>query len=173
MQCKDESMSEHLFALPSDSIKVTSDDCYTPRWVFDAMGLEFDLDVAAPPGGPWHVPAKRYYTAEDDGLAQPWDGLVWCNPPYSGMTKWAHRFTRHDRIALMGIVLRTTKWLPLVMHAADAVSINTVEFDSPTGARMPRACVFVAFRGVGTEPAERLAAADPYGAVLYGRRAVA
>jgi hypothetical protein len=31
--------------------------------------------------------------------------------------------------------------------------------------------VFVAFRGVGTEPAERLAAADPYGAVLYGRRA--
>ena len=28
--------------------KMTSDDCYTPRWVFDAMGLEFDLDVAAP-----------------------------------------------------------------------------------------------------------------------------
>lgn len=31
--------------------------------------------------------------------------------------------------------------------------------------------ICVAFRGVGTEPAERLAAADRFGAVLYGRRA--
>jgi hypothetical protein len=55
------------------------------------------------------------------------------------------------------------------MDAAEAVSINTVEFVSPRGLMKPRACVFVAFRGVGTAPAERLAAADPYGAVLYGR----
>ena len=79
-----------LFPLPSDLIAVTSDDCYTPRWVFDAMALEFDLDVAAPPGGPWHVPCKRYYTAEEDGLAQPWEGLV-------GATRrtpaWPHGWT--------------------------------------------------------------------------------
>ena len=25
-----------------------NDECYTPQWVFDAMGLRFDLDVAAP-----------------------------------------------------------------------------------------------------------------------------
>lgn len=66
--------AEHLFTLPADAFQATSDDCYTPRWVFDAMGLDFDLDVAAPPGGPWHVPAKRYFTAEDDGLAQGWGG---------------------------------------------------------------------------------------------------
>ena len=29
----------------------TSDDYYTPREVFDLLGLTFDLDVAAPPGG--------------------------------------------------------------------------------------------------------------------------
>ena len=23
----------------------TSDDYYTPKWIFDAIGLEFDLDV--------------------------------------------------------------------------------------------------------------------------------
>ena len=34
-----------------------------------------------------------------------------------------------------------------------------------------RQSIFVAFRGVGVEPAERLAAASPYGAVLYGRQA--
>lgn len=66
--------------------QLTKDDYYTPKDVFDALGLEFDLDVSAPPGGvPW-VPAKRYYTLEDDGLTQPWFGRVWMNPPYSNVT---------------------------------------------------------------------------------------
>jgi len=165
-------VTEHLFSLPSDSFKVTSDDCYTPRWVFDAMGLEFDLDVAAPPGGPWHVPAKRWYTAEDDGLAQPWDGLVWCNPPYSSFSAWADRFAAHDRMALMGICLPEVRWFPVTFAAADAVALISCDFVRPDNRKVRlRQQVFVAFRGVGTEPAERLAAADPYGAVLYGRRA--
>lgn len=163
-------MSDHLFPLPSDTIAVTSDDCYTPRWVFDAMGLEFDLDVAAPPGGPWHVPAKRYYTAEDDGLTQPWDGLVWCNPPYSSFATWAGRFASHDRMALMGICLPEVRWFPIAFGAADALAFISCDFSRPNGTKVRlRQQVFVAFRGVGTEPAERLAAADPYGAVLYGR----
>jgi hypothetical protein len=161
-----------LFALPSDSIAVTSDDCYTPRWVFDAMGLEFDLDVAAPVGGPWHVPAKQYYTAEDDGLAQPWDGLVWCNPPYSNYRPWADRFARHDRMAIMGILLPEVHWFPVVMNAADAVAMISCDFARPNGSKVRlRQQVFVAFRGVGTEPAERLAVADKFGAVLYGKAA--
>ena len=47
-----------LFEVNESDVAITSDDCYTPRWVFDAMGLEFDLDVAAPVGGPWHVPCR-------------------------------------------------------------------------------------------------------------------
>lgn len=165
-------MSDHLFPLPSDSIAVTSDDCYTPRWVFDAMGLRFDLDVAAPPGGPWHVPAARYYTAEDDGLTSPWDGLVWCNPPYSNFIPWAEKWANHDRGCLMGGHQPQTKWTPIVMHAADAVALITVNFVKPDGDLIrPRFGLFVAFRGVGTEPAERLAAADRCGAVLYGKAA--
>ncbi len=163
-------MSGHLFTLPSDAFAVTSDDCYTPRWVFDAMGLEFDLDVAAPPGGPWHVPAKAYYTAEDDGLAQPWNGLVWCNPPYSNYTPWAERFARHDRMALMGICLPEVRWFPIAFAAADALALISCDFVRPDNSKVRlRQQVFVAFRGVGTKPAVGLAAADPYGAVLYGR----
>ena len=61
---------ERLFAAPQEC--ETSDDYYTPAWVFDAMGLRFDLDPASPPGGvPW-IPAARYFTMEDDGLAQEW-----------------------------------------------------------------------------------------------------
>lgn len=166
--------SDHLFALPSDVIKASSDDCYTPRWVFDAMGLAFDLDVAAPPGGPWHVPCIDFYTAEHDGLTQPWDDgeqdlLVWCNPPYSNYTPWADRFARHGRAAIMGILLPEVRWLPTVLAAADAVALISCDFARPDGRTVRlRQQVFVAFRGVGTGPAQRLAAADPYGVVLYG-----
>lgn len=161
-----------LFPLPSDSIAVTSDDCYTPKWVFDAMGLHFDLDVAAPPGGPWHVPCDRYYTAEDDGLAQPWKGLVWCNPPYSRMSEWVNRYVAHPAAALMGFVQSEVRWIPQVFMASDAVAFISCDFARPDGRKYRwRHQVFVAFRGVGVDPATRLAEADPYGAVLYGRAA--
>jgi hypothetical protein len=158
-----------LFELPTDSVEVTADDCYTPRWVFDAMGLEFDLDVAAPPGGPLHVPARRWYTAAEDGLSQPWEGLVWCNPPYSSFGPWGRKWTCHDRGALMGAYAPETLWFPPVIAAAEAVAFISCKFIRPGAEPVkPRHGVFVAFRGVGTGPAERLAAADRFGAVLYG-----
>jgi hypothetical protein len=162
-----------LFAVGDDAVATTSDDCYTPRWVFDAMGLQFDLDVAAPVGGPWHVPCARYYTAADDGLAQPWDGLVWCNPPYSRFMVWAERWT-NARGALMGLVQPLNHYLATVFDFADVVTFMHCEFARPDGTSVRlRQSVFVAFRDVGTEPAERLAAADPYGAVLYGKTSTA
>ena len=73
----------------------TTDDYYTPRWIFDTMGIAFDLDVACPPEGAINVPAARYYTAADDGLAQPWEGRVWMNPPYSKPAPWVERWITH------------------------------------------------------------------------------
>lgn len=80
---------------------IDSDDWYTPAWIFDGLGLTFDLDVAAPDTGPLHVPARRYYTVADDGLGQPWEGLVWCNPPYSAPTRWCARYAEHTDGALI------------------------------------------------------------------------
>jgi hypothetical protein len=163
-------MTTHLFDIDASHIAITSDDCYTPRWVFDAMGLTFDLDVAAPTGGPWHVPCDRFYTAKEDGLTQPWDGLIWCNPPYSNAAPWAERFARTDRIALMGLVLNSA-WVGPVFSASDVVAfLAERRFPRPDGTMTDfRQRMFVAFRGVGTGPAERLAAADKSGAVLYGK----
>lgn len=81
---------------------VSTDDWYTPPSLFEDMGVEFDLDVAAPPGGvPW-IPAKRYFTENDDGLTQPWEGFVWCNPPYSAPTRWLDKLASHgDGIILV------------------------------------------------------------------------
>jgi len=80
----------------------TSDDYYTPRWIFDRIGLGYELDVAAPQGGIEWIPARRYFTKEDDGLAQDWTGRVWMNPPYSKPAPWVERWLEHgDGIALL------------------------------------------------------------------------
>ena len=82
-----------LFGL--EQAEKNSDDYYTPAWVFERMGIIFDLDVCAPPGGISWIPAMRYFTKAEDGLAQPWTGRVWMNPPFSGAGPWVERFVAH------------------------------------------------------------------------------
>lgn len=109
-----------LFGL--DRPAPTSDDYYTPRWVFDAMGIDFDLDVAAPPGGVEWVPAARHFTMADDGLSQPWVGRVWMNPPYGNVDPWWDRFAAHGQ----GVALLPTAkslWFDRVWRDADAVVV--------------------------------------------------
>ena len=95
----------------------TSDDYWTPTWLFDLLGVTFDIDVACPPGGaPW-VPARAYYTQEDDGLTAPWHGNVWMNPPFSSPAPWAWRFLEHGHgIALLPI--GKSKWVEAVWNSA-------------------------------------------------------
>lgn len=53
----------------------------TPQELFDALNEEFHftLDVCALPE---NAKCERFFTPEIDGLLQPWNGRVWCNPPY-------------------------------------------------------------------------------------------
>jgi hypothetical protein len=102
---------------------VTSDDYYTPHWVFDRMAITFDLDVCAPPDGvPW-VPAKRFYSVADDGLTSPWEGRVWMNPPYSDVRPWVRRFIDHGN-GIMLLPLNKSWWFNDVWAAADGVTVS-------------------------------------------------
>ena len=56
------------------------DEWLTPPYVIESLG-EFDLDPSSPINRPFET-AKNYYTILDNGLAQEWEGRVWCNPPY-------------------------------------------------------------------------------------------
>jgi hypothetical protein len=95
---------------------------YTPPEIFEALGIGFDLDPAAPVGGvPW-VPAKRTYSRVDDGLVQPWSGRVWLNPPYGrGVERWLDRLAAHgDGLAL--VFSRTdARWCQASLSRATAV----------------------------------------------------
>lgn len=91
----------------------TSDDYYTPPFIFNALGVQFDLDVSAPPNGvPW-IPAKQFLTIIEDGLTTQWVGRVWCNPPYSNVTPWAKKLISHgDGIAL--VQMTKSAWFNLM-----------------------------------------------------------
>jgi phage N-6-adenine-methyltransferase len=66
------------------------DDRTTPADLFAELNARyrFTLDVAA---APHNAQCAAYYTRREDGLAQPWHGSVWCNPPYSGLTGWLEK----------------------------------------------------------------------------------
>jgi hypothetical protein len=72
-----------------------SDEQYTPSWIFEALNVEFDLDVCAPEGGIDWIPAKKHYSLKDDALTQNWEGFVWMNPPYSEGKVWHEKFAAH------------------------------------------------------------------------------
>jgi len=110
-----------------------SDEHYTPKWLFDRMGIVFDLDVAAPKFGS-HVPAHRYYTQEDDGLVQPWFGMVWMNPPFSKPSPWVDKFIANGNgIALC--VVSKSKWFQALWNASNAIvpTARDMKFERPDG----------------------------------------
>ncbi len=87
-----------------ESQKIVSVEWYTPKSIFDALGVEFDLDPCSPGKDivSW-IPAKKHYTVADNGLMANWEGSVWLNPPYGRDTgKWLERLALHGNgIALV------------------------------------------------------------------------
>lgn len=134
-----------LFAAQQE--QTTTDDYYTPPWVFDRMGIGFDLDVASPPVPLSWIPAKRFYTMEDDGLLQPWEGRVWMNPPYSQVTPWVMKFIEH-RNGVCLVPWAKSNWTIRLWAEADAVVVPYTWFKfsgGPSDGSISSAVLFAAF----------------------------
>ncbi len=94
-----------------------SDEWPTPQWLVDTLAAEFgpfDLDPAASPD---NAKAPVFFTRTDDGLAQPWKGRVWLNPPYGPqLRRWlakarAEVAAGNAEIVVCLVPVRTgTKW---------------------------------------------------------------
>ena len=82
----------------SDAVHVSHNtgqpEWYTPLHILDAARKvlgEIELDPASSEVAQETVQARKYYTAEQDGLSQAWCGNVWLNPPYA--TGQVEKFT--------------------------------------------------------------------------------
>lgn len=116
-----------------------TDEWYTPPYVFEALGGEFDLDVAHPGLDVvgW-IPAAQVYTSES--LARVWFGHVWMNAPFgerNGLEPWLAKFFDHgDGIALTPD--RTSApWWQTYARRADAILFVApkIKFIKPDGSR--------------------------------------
>ena len=88
-----------------------TDQWATPPWLFEELDREFGftLDVCADAG---NHKCERFYTAEQDGLAQIWEGVCWCNPPYGRQIgKWVAKAAQAGCTVVMLLPARTdTAW---------------------------------------------------------------
>src|SRR6266516_1734518 len=84
-----------------------SDEWYTPQYIFDAMGVPFDLDPCPPFGS--------------GGLEAEWCGFVWLNPPFggrNGLVPWLRKFmAHHNGVALVPDRTSAPWWQEFVPQA--------------------------------------------------------
>jgi hypothetical protein len=111
-------MAEH-----EPSIGATS-EWFTPREIFEALNLTFDLDPCSPGRDHW-VPARQVYTETDDGLRREWHGLVFMNPPFGGRNghvPWLKKFFDHaNGIAIVRAYTSSAWWHEWVVPHAQTL----------------------------------------------------
>jgi phage N-6-adenine-methyltransferase len=78
----------------------------TPQSFFDEVSRRwgpFTLDVCATPE---NAKCTKFYTKAENGLACPWVGRVWCNPPYGrGIEAWVRKAWESAQKGLVEVVL--------------------------------------------------------------------
>jgi len=119
-----------------------TDTWLTPPDVLAVLG-RFELDpCAAPEPRPWPT-ADRHFVRADDGLAQPWAGRVWLNPPYGGPSvigPWMRRMIEHGQgTVLIFARTDTVTFHETVWRAATAVLFlhGRLHFHRADGSRAP------------------------------------
>jgi len=119
---------------------------YTPAEYIEAartvMG-SIDLDPASTKAANAVVKAKKFYTADDDGLSKKWKGNVWLNPPYSQPIIGSFAVKVASGEASQACVLvnnaTETKWFQEIARAATAICFpaGRVKFWHPSRESVP------------------------------------
>lgn len=150
-----------------------SDEWYTPAYIFDALGVAFDLDVAAPRGGPRHVPAARHYW--ENSLDLEWTGLVWMNPPFGHQkTKraWLQKFFDHGNgIALLPDRTSAPWWQEFAPRADAVLFVGPkIKFERPDGTRGESPGTGTTLFASGSAAHDAVVNARELGAVFFPRK---
>lgn len=115
-----------------------SDEWYTPPYVFKALDVFFDLDVAHPGHEvvDW-VPAMNIITS--GSLAASWGHcFVWMNPPFggrNGIRPWLSKFMAHGDGVSLAPDRTSAEWWQYAASQADMVLFvsGKIKFLRPDG----------------------------------------
>ena len=100
-----------------------SKEWYTPSYIFDALGLPFNLDPCSPGADivPW-IPAMHHYTYKENGLIREWTGNVFLNPPYGSDTPtWFRKLYLHGKGIGLVFARTDTGWFHEYVPLADGI----------------------------------------------------
>lgn len=106
-----------------------TDEWATPQLFFDAINEtgKFTLDPCATPE---NAKCENYYTKEQNGLLKSWHGeRVFCNPPYSQISKWVQKASMESaELIVMLIPARTdTRWFHDYIYKKPNVHIDFIK----------------------------------------------
>lgn len=100
-----------------------TDEWYTPKYIFDALGCEFDTDVAAPKDRSYcDVPANKFIC--ENSLDLEWKGFVWMNPPFgkrNGILPWLNKIYKHGNGIALTPDRTSAPWWQQAAKQSDAV----------------------------------------------------
>ena len=126
-------MSQHTL-FDTQQTELTSDDYYTPKWIFDKLAITFDLDVAAPTGGCHWIPATNHYDQQTNGLTSNWYGNVFMNPPFSKPQPWVNKFIQHAN-GITVLPMSKSKWFDEIWAHQNAIVVlpQNLKYIDPKG----------------------------------------
>lgn len=124
--------------------RLTSNDWCTPAWLCELLG-RFDLDPCSNARSHVQSDIRRIWPV--NGLAYPWHGSVFVNPPYSNVGPWAAKLADHTGpwCALLKLD-PSTRWWATLMSANPIVAPfrKRIRFegDLPMTANFPSVLVY-------------------------------
>jgi phage N-6-adenine-methyltransferase len=132
------------------------DEWATPQELFDALDriYHFTLDPCATGE---NAKCPQFYTREQDGLSQPWDGVVYVNPPYGRQIgQWVRKAFESSQSGATVVMLLpartcTSWWHEFVVRGSVTFLRGRLKFGgAKTSAPFPSA--IVVFSGSAMTP---------------------
>jgi DNA N-6-adenine-methyltransferase (Dam) len=115
-----------------------SDMWRTPAYIFDAMDVEFDLDVAGIHGTFGNVPCHHALLRDSLETEWPESFFVWMNPPFggrNGLKPWLDKFFAHGNGVALVPDRTSAPWFQEAARKASLILFVSpkIHFERPDG----------------------------------------